>query len=74
MNNEVKKALKELEMKASIILATCECIFDDILDVEESTDLFVIESAFEAIKRLAGEGYKMTQEVWDLFDEEEEQK
>ena len=72
MNEEVKKALKELEMKASNILTTCECILDDILDVEESTDLFVIESAFEAIKRRAEEGYKMTQEVWDLFDEEEE--
>ena len=72
MNDDVKKALKELEMKASNILTTCECILDDILDVEESTDLFVIESAFEAIKRRAEEGYKMTQEVWDLFDEEEE--
>ena len=72
MNDEVKKALKKLEMKASNILTTCECILDDILDVEESTDLFVIESAFEAIKRRAEEGYKMTQEVWDLFDEEEE--
>lgn len=72
MNNEVKKALKELEMKASNILTICECMLDDILDVEGSTDLFVIESAFEAIKRRAEEGYKMTQEVWDLFDEEEE--
>ena len=71
MNEDVRKALKELELKTSSILTTCECILDDILDVEESTDLFVIESAFEAIKRRAEEGYKMTQEIWDLFEEED---
>ena len=70
MNNDVKKALKELEALASKILTDCECILDDILDVEEGEDMFIIEASFERIKRNADDGYKKAQAVWDLFDED----
>ena len=63
MNNDVKKALKELEALASKILTDCECILDDILDVEEGEDMFIIEASFERIKRNADDGYKKAQKL-----------
>ena len=71
MNNDVKKALKELEALVSKIQTDCECILSDIEDVENGMDMFVIEASFERIERNANDGYKKAQRTWDLFDEED---
>lgn len=71
MNERVEKSLERIKTMARKIKGMCECIINDVDDVTESDDLFIIEQQFDRIMRAASDGYELAQSTYDEFDEEE---
>lgn len=73
MNERVEKKLQRIVNVAKNIKGMCECIICDADEVTESDDLFIIEQQFERITRAANDGYDLTRNTYDDFDEEDEE-
>lgn len=69
MNERVERKLTRIKNMAKDIKGMCECILDDADAVTESDDLFIIEQQFGRIARAANDGYDLTQDTYDDFDE-----
>lgn len=70
MNKKVEKRLEEIKKMALDIQSICECIAYDVDDTTSPDDLFVIESHFGTISRMADDGYSYVRNTYDEFDEE----
>lgn len=69
MNSRVKKRLEQLKAFVNKIQPELDCIEMDIEEVEEPSDLFTIESAFERITRIALDAKAVVRDTEDEFDD-----
>ena len=70
MNDAVKKQIEKMRSYAESIKTQAECILEDLEDIENDDDLFVIENGFSFIERNGRDGYDAAINTWDLFEEE----
>lgn len=70
MNYKVKRKLSRMREIVKMIDANLEMILQDIDDVEESDDLYIVEAKFDSIASAAKAGYDLVRETYDEFEEE----
>lgn len=70
MNDAVKRQIEKMKVYAKNIQSETAMVLEDLEEMENDDDLFLIENKFSSIERCASDGYEVAKNTWDLFEEE----